>query len=259
MKKNVSTKSARSKQQNLLKTQRDFFSHLHDEKNLEITKLTSYSKVEALSRMNIYRNNVFGNFNSVLSAIYRVIEKILGEEEFAKLAKKYRGKYNSSSGNLDEYGQFFLQLFAKTNYLHDLAKLELAHYHNYFAADVKKEFNLEKFKKISPEKFSQLSFKLHPTCILLASKFSIHTIWLKEKKPRNLDKPEFVAVGKFGGGSVKNLSEAEFLFLSLIAKEKKLYEIYKKIVKKTGKEFDIGAMLNRFISEKVIVDFNSNG
>ncbi len=54
------------------------------------------------------------------------------------------------------------------------------------------------------------------------------------------------------------LTEEEFLFLSLIQKQKNLYQIYKMICKKMKKEVDVGKLINRFISTGVIVSFKLN-
>ena len=40
-----------------------------------------------------------------------------------------------------------------------------------------------------------------------------------------------------------------------IQKQENFYKIYQKLCKKFQKEIDIGTMLNRFITERVIVDF----
>lgn len=246
----------------LLNIQQDFFDHLYDDKKLQIIdSLAGYSKLEALARLNIYRNNVFGNFSSVLSSIFNVTKKIIGDKKFFAFAEEYIKSYYSNSGNLDEYGEFFPQFLNKIlskhklNYLSDLATLELAHYKTFFAKKIKNEFSIKKFKKISPDNYSNLSFTLHPSCVLFSSKFSIYSIWKKQKKSVS-KKAEFVMVANSLQPLVMQLSEIEFLFLIEIGEGKKLYQIYQKICKKTKKEFDIGKILNHFIENSIIIDFS---
>ena len=154
------------KNENLLALQRDFTSHLLDKKDLTIINSLPYSTQEALARLNIYRNNVTGNFESVLSSIFEVVKKIVGEKYFEKLVTEYIKTYPSTSGNLDYYGDSFPKLVKKKLkehkllYLEDVAKLELLYHQSYFAKDVKKNFDVEKFKKISPEKYMNLSFEI---------------------------------------------------------------------------------------------------
>ena len=177
------------KKTTLLNVQQDFLAHLYDDKKLKIIDvLAPYSKPEALARLNVYRNNVFGNFSSVLSSIFCITKKIIGDKKFFSLAEEYMTSYHSVSGNLDEYGEFFPEFLNKIkskhklNYLADLATLELAHYRTFFAEKIKDEFPLKQFKKISQENFPNLTFTLHPSCVSFSSKFPIYSIWNKEKK-----------------------------------------------------------------------------
>lgn len=255
------------KNQNLLALQRDFTSHLLDKKDLIIINLLPYSTQEALARLNIYRNNVTGNFESVLSSIFEVVKKIVGEKYFKKLVTEYIKTYPSTSGNLDYYGDSFPKLVKKKLkehkllYLEDVAKLELLYHQSYFAKDVKKNFDVEKFKKISPEKYMNLSFEIHPSCFLLSSKFPVFSIWKSnnensKKKIKILDNVEYIMIDRVYNSSViTKLSEEEFLFLSLIKVKNKLYETYQKVCRKTKKEIDIGSFLNRFISNGVFINF----
>lgn len=254
------------KNQNLITLQRDFTSHLLNKKDLAIINSLPYSIQESLARLNIYRNNVTGNFESVLSSIFEVVKKIVGEKYFEKLVSEYIKTYPSTSGNLDCYGDNFPKLIKKKLkehkllYLEDVSKLELLYHQSYFAKDVKKNFDVEKFKKISPEKYMNLSFELHPSCFLFSSKFPIFSIWKSniensKKKIRISDNYEYVMIERIVNSSVVKLLEEEFLFLSFIQMEKKLYETYQKVCRKTKKEIDIGSFLNRFISNGVFVNF----
>ena len=251
----------------LVKLQQDFALHIFDETNQKITDELPYSRQEALARLNIYRNNVLGNFEGVLDSTFEVVKKILGEEYFRELVKDYALKHPSQSGNLDFYGQNFPQFIKKKlkihkiNYLADLSQLEWLYHHSYFEKDAETVFDIEKFKKISPEKYKNLSFKLHPTCSLFSSKFPVFTIWKnkienKSNKIKIADNAEMVLIERAGMSSViTKLSQEEFLFLSLIGEGGELYETYQKICRKTKKEIDVGSFLNKFISAGVFVDF----
>lgn len=251
-----------AKKSTILQIQRDFLSHLYDEKKSQIfSELLPYPKLESLARLNVYRNNVFGNFSSVLYSIFEVTKKIIGEKKFDSLVEEYIKIHHSNSGNLDEYGEFFPQFLEKKlkqhklNFLSDLATIELAHYKTFFADKIKNDFPLKEFKKISAEKFSDLTFTLHPSCILFSSKFPIYSIWNKEKKSTS-KKGEFLIVANTGKPFVAELSEIEFIFLIEIGEGKKLYQAYQKICKKTKKGIDIGKILNHLVSNRVIIGFD---
>ena len=256
----------------LVKLQQDFASHIFDKDDQKIIDELPYSKQEALARLNIYRNNVIGNFEGVLASTFEVVKKIVGEKYFEKLVETYAVKHPSQSGNLDFYGQYFPAFIKKKLkehkllYLEDVAKLEWLYHQSYFEKDAKALFDVEKFKKIAPEKYKDLSFKLHPTSLLFSSKFPVFTIWKnniedKKKRIKIADNAEMILIERVGGKSmITKLTEEEFIFLSLIGDRKKLYETYQKICRKTKKEvakkeIDIGNFLNRFISSGVFVDF----
>lgn len=234
--------------------QRQFANHLHKKSDQNILPKISGSRSEALARLNIYRNNVYGCFESVLSSNFPVTKKILGAKKFDELLKKYCQKFPSKSGDLNEFGNDFPKLLSrlKPAYLKDLARLELLHHQAYFIADNTKRFDVEKFRKLSTDKFSDLIFSLNPACFLLTSKFAIYSIWQKNRTIKNYAQPEFVMIR---AGFVLKLSESEFLFLSLIQHQKKLYEIYKTLCKKNKKPVDIGKLVNRFISNGTITNY----
>lgn len=250
---------------NILNIQRDFSDHLYRKLNKKILRELPYSNDEALARLNIYRNNVFGSFNSVLSSIFEAVKKLVGEKYFEQLCDEYNQKNFSKSGNLDNYGDAFPQFLAKIKskhklaFLSDVARLELLYHKAYYAADTK-NFDLKKFKKIPPEKFSDLEFELHPSCFLMASEFPIFSIWKNNieedgKKKISLKKPELVLVERgLRKVQIHNLSKEEFIFLANVPR-KKLFAIYKEIVRQTKKECDIGAILNKFISLGIITNF----
>jgi len=238
----------------LAKIQQNFAKHIYKKSDKKILNETIHSDIEALERLNIYRNNVLGNFESILSSIFIVTKKIIGDKKFDELTQKFCQKFPSKSGDLNEFGTEFPQFIksCEPKYLKDLAQLELFYHQSYFAAKPKKEFDLDKFKKIKAEDFSKIIFTLNPSCILLASKFAIFSIWQKEQKIKNFAKPEFTAIHS---NKILSLSAEEFLFLSLILQKKPLYKIYESLCKKSKKEIDIGALINRFIADGTIIKF----
>lgn len=238
----------------LLSLQRNFAKHIFAKSNHDILKQVAHSNLEALARLNIYRNNVVGNFESILSSIFVVTKKILGEKKFEKLIEKYCQKFPSKSGDLNEFGKEFPQFLCshKPLFLKDLAQLELFYHQSYFIAASGTKFDLKKFQKLSEENFSDLIFTLNLSCVLFSSKFAIFSIWQKEQKLRNCMKAELAMIRSDG---IFLLNEEEFLFLSLILQKKKLDKIYETLCHKLKKEVNIGALINRFIANGTITEF----
>ncbi len=236
---------------NLFNFQRKFIAHLYNNDNCAILDEINYQNDKARARLNIYRNNVIGSYQHMLETIFPICKKLL-KNDFYLLAQKYYTKYHSNSGNLDEYGEFFYILLKshKLKFLPDLAKLELNYYRSYFMPAAKKEFQLEKFKKLHPKKLAKTIFTLHPTCILQKSSYPIYNIFTKEKNTKK--NTEYVLISRiFNISEVIKLKKDEFIFLNLIKNNHNLEEIYKVLPKK----IDIGPLLNRFISARIITDY----
>ncbi len=130
----------------------------------------------------VYRNNYRGNLHDSLAGAYPVIQLLVGEDFFRLLAKRYIEHHSSRSGNLHRYGSEmaeFLSHFEKTQhlvYLPDMARLEWAYHHAYFAENVP-PFDLNRLATVSAEAYPDLRWKLHPSCTLLTSAYPIAAIW----------------------------------------------------------------------------------
>lgn len=243
-----------SKKSQIALSQKNFIAHLVDEKKSTILAELPYSRAEALERLNIYRNNVFGNFDNLLSENFKITKNLMGEKEFQEILEKYYQKFSSKSGNLTDYVVNFPKIFksSKAAYLKDLSQFELLLHQSYFAENVA-NFDTEKLQKIAPEKYQNLILELHPSCFLMTTDFTIFSCYKNyPKKSKIAKKIEFILI--FKSLAIK-LSQEEFVFLSAVKKQQKLYNIFKKITRISDKKIDIGKMLNKFILKGVIVNF----
>lgn len=244
--------------------QKQFAAQIYNTKSTEIESQINPSAIATDIRMEVYRNNVFGNFSSVLGMVYPVIQKLVGDDFFDNLCIQYRNKHPSPSGNLDDYGQQFAKMIGtlkdqhKLAYLKDVANLEWKFHRAYFSRNVA-DFPIAKFQKLKEEELSEVKFKLHPSCTLIASKFPIMSIWKSVDSQNKLDlnklPKEFVLVERSRFDThIQNLGEHEFLFLKHIKKGLNLYQIYEEISPKFD-DFDIGSLMNKFISNGVIANY----
>jgi hypothetical protein len=251
----------------LKELQKQFANHIYNSANNKIfNEITTY-KASIGDRLQVYRNNVFGNFDSVLEIIYPTTKKIVGEDYFYDLCVKYRQKYNSKSGNLDEYGKYFSKLIGDLKkehqlpYLKDLANLEWHYHWAYFAKDVP-VFDLEKFQKFSQKDLFKVKFKLHPSCYLMTSKNPIYKIWAFSQKTNRkksaLTKPnkQYILIERANWKvNIYNLCESEFCFLKQLKSQQNIYQIYQDLSKKY-QDFDIGSLINKYISIGVLSSFS---
>ncbi len=130
----------------------------------------------------VYRNNYRGNLHDALTGAYPVIRLLVGEDFFRLLAKFFIEKHPSRSGNMHRYGSEmaeFLTNFENTQhlaYLPDMARLEWAYHHAYFADDVM-PFDLTSLAMVAPESYGELRWHLNPGCTLFTSMYPIAAIW----------------------------------------------------------------------------------
>jgi hypothetical protein len=140
------------------------------------------SSVAAISRFGVYRNNVMSSLINAIGAKYPVTRKLLWEDAFHEVARRYIAAEPPRSPVLFEYGDSFPRFLRQigqccgANYLADIAALEAARTHAYHAADAR-PIGKDAFAAIPPEQFGNLPLKLHPSTVLLKSRFPIVSIW----------------------------------------------------------------------------------
>lgn len=128
-------------------------------------------------REQIYRNNVFISLTGALADVYPVVQRLVGEQFFAQLARRYIRAHPSRSGNLHDFGNAFprfmlgMEELKDLPYLPDVAALEWACHEVFHGADA------------APLDFSRLTnpenakAPLHPAARLVASRYPVLAIW----------------------------------------------------------------------------------
>ncbi|MCK5726230.1 MAG: putative DNA-binding domain-containing protein [Thiotrichaceae bacterium] len=136
-------------------------------------------------RVNIYQHNIMGSHVNALMAIFPVVCQVVGEKLFAHWARNYSEQSNTSSEDLNAYGdQFSLYIGFEYQqrielqdypYLADLARLEYQWHQSYYVAD-NLVFNFSEFERLSA-KPENLFFILSPSLSLISTSFPIFDIW----------------------------------------------------------------------------------
>lgn len=102
------------------------------ENNADFAGIFPVNNIPASDRMKIYRNNVIHSLTSAVTAVYPMIEKLVGEEFLKKAVNDYVVDYLPDQGNLNFYGStfpVFIRGYEPARdfpYLHDMARLEWA-------------------------------------------------------------------------------------------------------------------------------------
>jgi hypothetical protein len=144
--------------------------------------VTSHTSGSPVRRFGVYRNNVVVSLVNALRARFPVIEKIVGEEFFAAMARLFVTAHPPRSPVLHHYGDEFPEFIeafppaADLIYLADVARLEAARTRAFHAADAHPADPRE-WARLGPEQLIRYRFALHPSMQIVCSRHPIVTIW----------------------------------------------------------------------------------
>ncbi len=220
-------------------------------------------------RLAIYQNNTFTNLRGALQAVYPVIFKLVGEPFFNHAADAFIRSTPSTSGDLHDYGEAFADFMAayqpakKLVYLPGVAKLEWAYHRAFHAAD-HNGIDMDKLGQVPPETYGELKFILHPVCFLLASKYPTMKIWQVNQDDYAGDQ----SVDLEQGGNylllsreenyvlrIEAIARGDFEFLRGFTEGKNL-EAAAELALQADKKFNLAASLQRYVAQKIMVDFS---
>ena len=133
-------------------------------------------------RFAVYRNNVAASLTDALATSFPAIAKLIGDENFRKLAGTFLRQHPPRNPMMMTYGAdfpAFLETFAPLQhlgYLPDVARLEQARRTAYHAADATPA-DPAILQTLPPEALAQTRFTLTPATQLIRSRWPIHAIW----------------------------------------------------------------------------------
>ena len=137
--------------------------------------------ISAQGLMGIYQSSAIANITNSLSLSYPVIEKLVGKDFFQAMCKKYIVKHWPTSGNMDDYGEFFPSFLAEFEqvkhllYLEDVAQLEWL-FHQSSLANDKSFFDWTCLAKVTSSE--AITFLLSPSVSIMCSTMPVDKIWL---------------------------------------------------------------------------------
>lgn len=133
-------------------------------------------------RFAVYRNNVTAGLRKALQNRFPVVEKIVGEEFFAAMARVFVREQPPRSPLLATYGDNLAAFIAgfeparQLPYLADVARLEAARTRAYHAADAT-PVDADQLAALDPDAIGGIRFDMHPSIQILRSLYPIVTIW----------------------------------------------------------------------------------
>jgi hypothetical protein len=180
--------------------QQTFAAALLDPEQPVPTTLSSHTARTPIRRFAVYRNNVVFGLISALRTRFPAVERIVGEECFATMARDFVVRHPPTSPLLMFYGDAFadfiatLAPLAELPYLPDVARLEAARTHAYHAADAT-PLGPTNLQHVSADDLIAARIVLHPSAHIVRSYYPIVTIWAMnsgeaELCPIDGDEPE---------------------------------------------------------------------
>jgi hypothetical protein len=178
------------------------------------------------NRLPIHRNNDVARLVRVMAARYPVVRKLLWDDTFSHVAGCYVNEQPQRSQVLRDFGDSFPQFLRSTgtgaavSYLADIAELEAACTRALHAAGAEPA-GLDAFD-LPPDRLTDMRFDLHPSVILLKSRFPIVSVW--EANLHRTDntisswQPEAAMIARPRRAvEVRRISEGEYEFVAALA------------------------------------------
>lgn len=163
-------------------TQTRFAAALADRQMPVPEGLSSWNGPRPERRFSVYRNNVFWSLVEALRSRFPATAAIVGEEFFTAMAGEYVTHEPPRSPLLLAYGDTLADFVAGFEpasglpYLPDVIHLEVVRSHAYHAADCL-PLDASELGDIGPERLPLLTFRPHPSMMVIRSVHPVVTIW----------------------------------------------------------------------------------
>jgi hypothetical protein len=153
--------------------------------------IAAHNASAAARRFGVHRNNVIAGLVKALGNRFPVVEKIVGDEFFAAMARLFVMAQPPRSPLLASYGDAFPAFLAafepagELPYLADVARLEAARTRAYHAADAT-PVGAEDFATLDSRFADDIRIEMHSSVEIVRSAFPIVTIWAMNSGEREL-------------------------------------------------------------------------
>jgi len=224
-------------------------------------------ELDAAERIDVYRNNVLGNYRKVLAATYPVVHRLMGDRLFAAAIHAFVRAHPSPCGDVNRYGGDLARFLAtyplarELPHLPDVARLEWAIDQANIAADAG-ALDLAALAKVPESLLGKLRFTLHPSAQLVVSAHPIFHIWqVNQPGQAEEDRAEVEQTGTAlliargaNGVMVERLTPGVFAFLSALARNLRLADAVDGALAADA-SFDLSAALKSHVAGGTIVAF----
>jgi hypothetical protein len=219
------------------------------------------------SRFGVYRNNVIAGLTRSLASRYPVVRRLLWDDVFDRVARLYVTMEPPRSPVLLEYGEGFPRFLRKlapgaaTDYVADVAELESARVRAYHAADAV-PVGRDAFSGWPADRLPRLRLMLHPSVILLKSRFPMVSIWETHRRDEDTAirewRQEAALIARPGWQvEVHRLTHAGHEFFSALACGRTVGSAVAQATT-VGADFDLAAAFTLLISANIVVGLEAS-
>ena len=227
--------------------------------------------LDAIARINIYRNNLQEVFLKALSLGFPVIQRLVGEDYFRQMGRLFLSRCPSRAGNLHHIGAPFPGFLrdqydaSPYAYLPDIAQLEWACQECLIAPDVA-PLDPTPLQTMAAGKLAGLRFDLHPACRLVSSEFPIVRIWRANQDDRDGTEvidlrqggADFVVVRRSDAGiELHRLPPADFALLRCLSHGGTLGDALQ-VALTVAADFELAQALRAFVGRGVLARVHTN-
>ncbi|MEP6997486.1 MAG: DNA-binding domain-containing protein [Betaproteobacteria bacterium] len=221
--------------------------------------------ISAAARIDIYRNNVLGNYRKALAATFPVVRRLVGAAFFDAAIDAFVRAHPSNRGDVNRYGGDLARFLAdyaparSLGYLPDVARLEWAIDQAGIAADAP-AFDFAALAALAEDAHASLRFVLHPSAQLIESRYPILHIWRVNQPdghgPPDVDLGEggdslLVARGEHGVG-VERLGPGETALLRALGRDAPLATAASR-ANQAEPSFHLPTALRRYVASHLLV------
>jgi len=208
----------------------------------------------------IYRNNTRIGLTEALRDRYPVVNRLVGERFFDRLALAYLQAYPPQSSVLLWFGGQLAEFVATFSpaqdlvYLADIARLEWYWHEAYHEADGRM-LTIAKLASLDPDCYGRMGFDLQPSARFIASRYPIQRIWACNQA--DCEAEDIINLGQGGCRlllfrpalevEMHSLTDAEYRLLTALAGGSVLAEI--------DADFEVGAALQKWLYRGLFTDF----
>jgi hypothetical protein len=251
----------------LHEVQRDFSNFVLRESRQAVAGIIA-NGLEPAQRLAIYRNNTLLGLTEALRDVYSVVNRVVGESFFNRLAQAYILDFPPQSGCLLTFGdQFagFLSAFAPAQglpYLPDVARLEWFCHEAYHEAD-ETGLDISLLAEVPANLYGELRIQLHATARFLASGYPVLRIWQANQSGYTGDD----RINLDEGGcrllvfrprlevEIVQLDDAEYCFLTALCSGVTLTKAVEQVYT-ADPEFEVEACLQRWLGRALLTGFS---